>query len=148
MDYLLHPEKDIGDEKNIDWCLWLVGGGRTPEDFSHNVQEYNNTVMCGLVWTANFVAFRNFEVENHTYITAYFSIIDCSDGTNTLIFSIFTFGLISVKGARPAVSPSACHSVLNVSDMETMRVRASNLSPTGINLKPPLIGFCRNINKV
>lgn len=37
---------------------WLVGGGRSPDDFSQNVQEYNNTVMCGLVWTANFVAFR------------------------------------------------------------------------------------------
>ena len=47
----------------IVWYLtvphrWLVGGGRSPDDFSQNVQEYNNTVMCGLVWTANFVAFR------------------------------------------------------------------------------------------
>ena len=58
MDHLLHPEKDLDDSETVDWCRWLVGGGRTPDDFSHNVQEYNNTVMCGLVWTANFVAFR------------------------------------------------------------------------------------------
>ena len=58
LDHLLHPEKDINDTETVDWCRWLVGGGRTPDDFSHNVQEYNNTVMCGLVWTANFVAFR------------------------------------------------------------------------------------------
>ena len=58
MDHLLNPEKDLDDSETVDWCRWLVGGGRTPDDFSHNVQEYNNTVMCGLVWTANFVAFR------------------------------------------------------------------------------------------
>jgi len=58
LDHLLHPEKDINDGETVDWCRWLVGGGRSPDDFSQNVQEYNNTVMCGLVWTANFVAFR------------------------------------------------------------------------------------------
>ena len=58
LDHLLHPEKDIDDSDTVDWCRWLVGGGRTPDDFCHNVQEYNNTVMCGLVWTANFVAYR------------------------------------------------------------------------------------------
>ena len=58
MDYLLHPEKDISDDNTVEWCKWLVGGGRSPDDFTKNVQEYNNTVMCGLVWTANFVAFR------------------------------------------------------------------------------------------
>ena len=58
LDHLLHPEKDIGDGETVDWCRWLVGGGKTPDDFSQNVQEYNNTVMCGLVWTANVVAFR------------------------------------------------------------------------------------------
>ena len=58
LDHLLHPEKDIGDGETVDWCRWLVGGGKTPDDFSQNVQEYNNTGMCGLVWTANVVAFR------------------------------------------------------------------------------------------
>ena len=51
-------DKDIDDSEAVEWCKWLVGGGRTPDDFSINVQEYNNTVMCGLVWTANFVAYR------------------------------------------------------------------------------------------
>lgn len=58
MDHLLHPDKDIDDSEAVEWCKWLVGGGRTPEQFTINVQEYNNTVMCGLVWTANFVAYR------------------------------------------------------------------------------------------
>ena len=57
MEYLLHPEREINDE-TVDWCRWLVGGGRTHDEFCHQVQEHNNTVMCGLVWTANFVAFR------------------------------------------------------------------------------------------
>jgi len=58
LDHLLHPEKDINDGETVDWCRWLVCGGRSPDDFTQNVLEYNNPVMCGLVWTANFVAFR------------------------------------------------------------------------------------------
>lgn len=58
LDHLLHPGKDLNDSEAVDWCRWLVGGGMTPDDFSHDVQKYNNTVMCGLVWTANFVAYR------------------------------------------------------------------------------------------
>ena len=59
LDHLLHPiNRDIGDDETVEWCKWLVGGGHSPDDFTKNVQEYNNTVMCGLVWTANFVAFR------------------------------------------------------------------------------------------
>ena len=34
LDYLLHPIKDIGDSETIDWCRWLVGGGKRPEDFT------------------------------------------------------------------------------------------------------------------
>ena len=34
LDYLLHPAKNIDDAETIDWCRWLVGGGRSPDDFS------------------------------------------------------------------------------------------------------------------
>ena len=36
LDYLLNPEKDIKDQDTIDWCRWLVGGGRSYEDFASN----------------------------------------------------------------------------------------------------------------
>eukprot|EP00094_Tigriopus_californicus_P009370 TCALIF_09035-PA protein Name:"Similar to Ubr3 E3 ubiquitin-protein ligase UBR3 (Mus musculus)" AED:0.13 eAED:0.13 QI:208/0.88/0.8/1/0.88/0.9/10/0/606 len=58
LDHLLHPEKPINDQDAIDWCRWLVGGGRSYDDFAANVRQYDNTAMCGLVWTADFVAFR------------------------------------------------------------------------------------------
>ena len=34
LDHLLSPGRDIADEEAIDWCKWLVGGGRKPEDFT------------------------------------------------------------------------------------------------------------------
>lgn len=58
LDHLLHPEKNIDDQDTIDWCRWLVGGGRSYEDFAAIVREYDDTERCGLVWTADFVAFR------------------------------------------------------------------------------------------
>ena len=36
LDHLLHPEKPIDDEDTIEWCRWLVGGGRSYEDFAAN----------------------------------------------------------------------------------------------------------------
>ena len=36
LDFLLHPEKSIDDQDTIDWCRWLVGGGRSYEDYSSN----------------------------------------------------------------------------------------------------------------
>ena len=58
LDHLLHPEKSIDDQDTIDWCRWLVGGGRSYEEFAANVREFDNTALCGLVWTADFWAFR------------------------------------------------------------------------------------------
>jgi hypothetical protein len=34
LDFLLHPDKPIDDQDAIDWCRWLVGGGRSYEDFA------------------------------------------------------------------------------------------------------------------
>lgn len=31
---ILNPSKRIDDSENIDWCKWLIAGGRTPAEFS------------------------------------------------------------------------------------------------------------------
>uniref|UniRef100_A0A224Z303 E3 ubiquitin-protein ligase n=2 Tax=Rhipicephalus TaxID=426455 RepID=A0A224Z303_9ACAR len=35
-----------------------MAGGKTPDEFSQTVRRYDNATTCGLVWTANFVAYR------------------------------------------------------------------------------------------
>ncbi|GFY54890.1 e3 ubiquitin-protein ligase ubr3 [Trichonephila inaurata madagascariensis] len=57
-DSILNPLVPINDWDSIDWCKWLLAGGRTPEDYTQTVQRYDNATTCGLVWTANFVAYR------------------------------------------------------------------------------------------
>jgi E3 ubiquitin-protein ligase UBR3 len=34
LDLLLNPEKTIDEWDTIDWCKWLIAGGRTPDEFS------------------------------------------------------------------------------------------------------------------
>jgi E3 ubiquitin-protein ligase UBR3 len=34
MDLLLNPNIPIGEWENIDWCRWLIAGGKTPDEFS------------------------------------------------------------------------------------------------------------------
>lgn len=58
LDNLLNPAKGIGEWETIDWCKWLMAGGRTPDEFSSTVRAYDNATTCGLVWTPNFVAYR------------------------------------------------------------------------------------------
>ncbi|KAL4222682.1 E3 ubiquitin-protein ligase ubr3 [Mactra antiquata] len=58
LDYLLNPEKPIDDIETLDWCRWLISGGSTFEEFAKTVRQFDNAVTCGLVWTANFVAYR------------------------------------------------------------------------------------------
>nr|XP_034188211.1 E3 ubiquitin-protein ligase Ubr3 isoform X2 [Osmia lignaria] len=58
LDVLLNPSKAIDDWETIDWCKWLMAGGRTPDEFSNTVRMYDNATTCGLVWTPNFVAYR------------------------------------------------------------------------------------------
>ncbi|GFT69321.1 e3 ubiquitin-protein ligase ubr3 [Nephila pilipes] len=57
-DSILNPLVPINDWDSIDWCRWLLAGGRTPEDYTQTVRRYDNATTCGLVWTANFVAYR------------------------------------------------------------------------------------------
>uniref|UniRef100_A0A2C9KCF7 E3 ubiquitin-protein ligase n=1 Tax=Biomphalaria glabrata TaxID=6526 RepID=A0A2C9KCF7_BIOGL len=58
LDTILDPNKPIDDFESIDFCKWIIAGGLTFEDFAKKVREYDSSVMCGLVWTANFVAYR------------------------------------------------------------------------------------------
>ncbi|BES96712.1 Putative zinc finger in N-recognin (UBR box) [Nesidiocoris tenuis] len=58
LNILLNPAVAIDDVNTIDWCKWLMAGGRTPDEFSSIVRRYDNATTCGLVWTANFVAYR------------------------------------------------------------------------------------------
>lgn len=58
LDYILDPNKKIDDFENLDSCKWIIAGGLTFEEFGKKVRDYDSSVMCGLVWTANFVAYR------------------------------------------------------------------------------------------
>ncbi|XP_035688806.1 E3 ubiquitin-protein ligase UBR3-like [Branchiostoma floridae] len=58
LEHFLSPERSIDDPENLEWLQWLVAGGDTPEDFAKIVRRHDNATTCGLVWTANFVAYR------------------------------------------------------------------------------------------
>ncbi|XP_071446964.1 E3 ubiquitin-protein ligase Ubr3 isoform X2 [Hetaerina americana] len=58
LNLLLNPNKAIDEWETIDWFKWLMAGGDTPDEFAANVRRYDNATTCGLVWTANFVAYR------------------------------------------------------------------------------------------
>lgn len=58
LDILLDPKKSIDSWDTIDWCRYLMAGGKTPDEYGQTVRRYDNATTCGLVWTANFVAYR------------------------------------------------------------------------------------------
>uniref|UniRef100_A0A182YCW1 E3 ubiquitin-protein ligase n=1 Tax=Anopheles stephensi TaxID=30069 RepID=A0A182YCW1_ANOST len=58
LDDLLSPETPISNSDNIEWCRWLVAGGRTPAEFASIVRAYDNHAKCGLVWIPHVVAYR------------------------------------------------------------------------------------------
>uniref|UniRef100_A0A8C8E2N7 E3 ubiquitin-protein ligase n=1 Tax=Oryzias sinensis TaxID=183150 RepID=A0A8C8E2N7_9TELE len=58
LDVVLNPEKPASDTEALDWCKCLIAGGEGFEDFCKTVRSYDNATLCGLVWTANFVAYR------------------------------------------------------------------------------------------
>ncbi|XP_033103209.1 E3 ubiquitin-protein ligase UBR3-like isoform X2 [Anneissia japonica] len=56
---LLHRLLDKTDDNNtICWCRSLLSAGNSFDDFRREVLEYDDASSCGLVWTANFVAYR------------------------------------------------------------------------------------------
>ncbi|XP_071977866.1 E3 ubiquitin-protein ligase UBR3 isoform X1 [Engystomops pustulosus] len=56
LDWVLCAERPAGEA--LDWCRSLLAGGDKFEDFCQAVRSYDNATLCGLVWTANFVAYR------------------------------------------------------------------------------------------
>ncbi|KAI5107182.1 E3 ubiquitin-protein ligase UBR3 isoform X4 [Silurus meridionalis] len=58
LDNVLNPEKPAADTEALDWCKYLLAGGEGFEEFCKTVRSYDNATLCGLVWTANFVAYR------------------------------------------------------------------------------------------
>lgn len=58
LDSVLNPEKPATDTEALDWCKCLIAGGEGFEEFCKTVRSYDNATLCGLVWTANFVAYR------------------------------------------------------------------------------------------
>ncbi|KAI5710044.1 hypothetical protein M8J76_006269 [Diaphorina citri] len=58
LDILLNPAKAIDEWETIDWLKWLIAGGKTPDEYSTLVRKYDNATTCGLVWIANYVAYR------------------------------------------------------------------------------------------
>lgn len=42
----------------LEWCRYLLSGGEPWDSFVQAVRAYDPATLCGLVWTANFVAYR------------------------------------------------------------------------------------------
>lgn len=55
LDTILNPEKKIDDLDNIDWCKWLIAGGRTPDEFA-NIGEVND-INLATYWRAHITRF-------------------------------------------------------------------------------------------
>lgn len=50
LDNLLNPIKPIDDWETIDWCKWLMAGGRTPDEFaSTGGLPLNYSILCGIL---------------------------------------------------------------------------------------------------
>ncbi|KAJ8012787.1 hypothetical protein DPEC_G00046500 [Dallia pectoralis] len=58
LDCVFNPEKPASDTEALDWCKCLIAGGEGFDEFCKTVRSYDNATLCGLVWTANFVAYR------------------------------------------------------------------------------------------
>ncbi|KAL1380482.1 hypothetical protein pipiens_014162 [Culex pipiens pipiens] len=64
LDYYLSPGRTITDAESIDWCKWLIAGGRTPGEFAsigsvqrvpaagiNRLKRRRAKDCCCLVWT-------------------------------------------------------------------------------------------------
>lgn len=54
---LINP-KDTKNKLDVEKCLWVICGGQKPEDFTRIIKANDRSVICGLVWDANFIAYR------------------------------------------------------------------------------------------
>ncbi|KAM4626256.1 E3 ubiquitin-protein ligase UBR3 [Discoglossus pictus] len=59
LNEVLSTDRPAGEAgEALEWCRCLLAGGDKFEDFCQAVRSYDNATLCGLVWTANFVAYR------------------------------------------------------------------------------------------
>ncbi|XP_071942297.1 E3 ubiquitin-protein ligase UBR3-like [Antedon mediterranea] len=59
INLLLHRLLDTNDDTDcVVWYRYLVAAGNEFYDFKSEVLKYDDASRCGLVWTANFVAYR------------------------------------------------------------------------------------------
>ena len=54
---LINP-KDTQNKLDVEKCLWVICGGQKPEEFTRLIKANDRSVICGLVWNANFIAYR------------------------------------------------------------------------------------------
>ena len=81
LDILLNPSKAIDDWETIDWCKWLMAGGRTPDEFV-NTGSYISTFTFARV-------FLLFSLGTLTSSVMYFDAIPSS--IMKLLFSNFLY---------------------------------------------------------
>uniref|UniRef100_A0A8D0C5S4 E3 ubiquitin-protein ligase n=1 Tax=Salvator merianae TaxID=96440 RepID=A0A8D0C5S4_SALMN len=61
LERALSPAAAAGGEaasEALAWCRCLLAGGEPWDSFVQAVRAYDPATLCGLVWTANFVAYR------------------------------------------------------------------------------------------
>ena len=58
LDVVLGPDKEVDDRDVVEWSRALLAGGESFEEFTRTLRTYDDASVCGLVWTANFVAYR------------------------------------------------------------------------------------------
>lgn len=53
LDIILNPEEKIDNSDNIEWCKWLIAGGRTPDEFS-SIGKVNDIIIQAILYNARF----------------------------------------------------------------------------------------------
>jgi E3 ubiquitin-protein ligase UBR3 len=79
LDVLLSPETTIEDLETIEWCKWLMAGGKTPEEFStigkvtvyelHLSLEYSRYLPGPFLTVIRMVNWKGLEVNQCLYLS-------------------------------------------------------------------------------
>lgn len=59
LNNLLNPFKPLNDDETIDWCKWIIGGGRSPEKFANLGKSKSNYLANGLIIKQLFFKINN-----------------------------------------------------------------------------------------
>ena len=57
LDFLLNPSR-VFHEETADRCYELISGCMVPDEYFKTLKSFDNSPVCGLVWNANFFAYR------------------------------------------------------------------------------------------